>query len=523
LDVQQVWSIAVAELDLKNAEVPVDVIPPGSLPPLKYRDLPEPPAFWKMAGPSIILAGLALGSGEFVLWPYITFKSQFVFFWACLLGVTTQYFINMEITRWSLATGETAVGGFVRLNRHFAWIFLILNVVPWMIPAWAKGAAQLLSWLIWGPHINAATGAVTGTPYDTEIAIGGMFFCGLVLTAGPVIYETIEKVQMFLVSLVMLLVILISVWLLKDRPDAIAAQATAVLTLGAPQFLPAFDSDLTTATLLGALAFAGAGGTMNLGQSNYIRDKGYGMGHYIGRITSPLTGQQEAITEVGYHFPDNEANRRRWKAWWRAASLEHFVSFFLTCVICLVLLSLLSYVLFFDRQGNPIPSAAQFGNDISFIWGEATRLEELVGGVAKVLFLVMGVAILLTTEFGVLDACSRVSTDIVKVCWLRQSQKWSESRLYFMFLWGTILVGSAILLAAKFGVDVGAMRLFKLTAAMNGGVMFVYSAALLYMNKWRLPANVRMSNWRMAIMAWSVLFFGFFAIWAVLTWVLPSA
>ena len=65
-----------------------------------------------------------------------------------------------------------------------------------------------------------------------------------------------------------------------------------------------------------------------------------------------------------------------------------------------------------------------------------------------------------------------------------------------MFLWGTILVGSAILLAAKFGVDVGAMRLFKLTAAMNGGVMFVYSAALLYMNKWRLPANVRMSNSR---------------------------
>ena len=51
------------------------------------------------AGFSAVLAGLALGSGEFVLWPYIIFKSKFVFFWACMLGVATQYFINMEVTR----------------------------------------------------------------------------------------------------------------------------------------------------------------------------------------------------------------------------------------------------------------------------------------------------------------------------------------------------------------------------------------------------------------------------------------
>ena len=72
-----------------EAELPVpdEVIPSGKLPPLKYRDLPDPVPLRKMIGPSIILAGLALGSGEFVFWPYITYKSQFVFFWACVLGV----------------------------------------------------------------------------------------------------------------------------------------------------------------------------------------------------------------------------------------------------------------------------------------------------------------------------------------------------------------------------------------------------------------------------------------------------
>jgi hypothetical protein len=44
---------------------------------------------------------------------------------------------------------------------------------------------------------------------------------------------------------------------------------------------------------LGALAIAGAGGWVNLAQSNYIRDKGYGMGVYLGRITSPLSRRAE--------------------------------------------------------------------------------------------------------------------------------------------------------------------------------------------------------------------------------------
>ena len=50
------------------------LIPPGTLPPLGERDLPPPVPLRQMIGPSIILAGLALGSGEFVLWPYITLQ-----------------------------------------------------------------------------------------------------------------------------------------------------------------------------------------------------------------------------------------------------------------------------------------------------------------------------------------------------------------------------------------------------------------------------------------------------------------
>ena len=500
--------------------VPDDVIPHGHLPPLRYRDLPPPVSVLRMIGPSLILAGLALGSGELVIWPYITYKSQFIFFWAALLGVGTQYFINMEITRWTLATGESAITGFARLSRHWAGVFLVLNIVPWVLPAWATGAAEIASWLLWEPELsrNAVTGAVAvpQSLYVVPIAIGSMFFCGFLLTAGPVIYETVERIQMVLVALILVLVIGLAISLV--RPDAVSAQFHAVTTLGAPDFVPR-SNQLDSMLLLGALAFAGAGGTLNLGQSNYVKDKGYGMGRYIGRITSPLTGKEEPVVEIGYSFPHTPENLSRWRAWWRAASIEHFVSFFVTCVLCLVLLTLIAYTIFYDSEGRIKPGLESFGRGTQFLLAQAREIETYLGRAPKVAFFIMGIAILFTTELGVLDAASRISTDIVKVNWLRDNPRWTEGRLYFLFLWGTILAGSLILVVQSFrgSGSVESLGLFKAAAAMNGAVMFFYSGLLLYLNRKALPAPIRMSNGRALILVWSVLFFGFFTAWAAWT------
>jgi hypothetical protein len=37
----------------------------------KQKNLPQPPSLWRTIGPSFILLGLALGSGELILWPFI--------------------------------------------------------------------------------------------------------------------------------------------------------------------------------------------------------------------------------------------------------------------------------------------------------------------------------------------------------------------------------------------------------------------------------------------------------------------
>lgn len=496
--------MASSESNTQQEIVPDSVIPHGDLPPLRYRDLPESVSLRRMVGPGIILAGLALGSGEFVLWPKITFLSGFVFFWACVLGVTTQFFLNMEITRWTLATGESVITGFCRLNRRWAGVFLLLNTIPWMIPAWAEGSAHMMGWLIWGEAFQPNEWSMVW------LSIGGLVLCGVILTAGPVLYETVERIQLVMVMVIMILVIVMAIAVV--RTDAIVAQLNGLFSIQ----LPDPGSEVSVTMLLGAIAFAGLGGTLNLSQSNYIKDKGYGMGKYIGRITSPITGQQEAISEVGYHFHHTDENLARWKRWWKMANIEHFFSFFVTCLICLVLLTLISYSLFYQPDGELRPDAGQYQDNMEFVWGEAQLMASanVLGPMTLGIFLIMGITILLTTEFALLDAVSRVSTDVVKVNWVRENERWSEGRLYYVFLWGMILLGAAIILLKKFGLDISTFGLFVLSAALNGVVMFLFSILLLIMNFKLLPRALRANWFRVLVLVWSILFFGFFTVMA---------
>lgn len=495
--------------------VPDAVIPHRNLPPLRYRDLPEPVPWRKMVGPSIILAGLALGSGEFILWPYIVYRSGFVFFWACMLGVFTQYFLNMEIERWTLATGESAITGFVRLWRPWAILMLVLNIVPFAWPGWATGAAQIASWFVYGPveTVGESGLVVIGAKHVPLFGIGILVLSGIILTAGPVVYNTVEKVQMVLVGLILVLVLILAAAVV--RWDAVCAMARGILNIGG---MPDLDATgISLMSLLGALAFAGAGGTVNLGQSNYVKDKGYGMGRYIGRITSPVTGLKEPISEIGYHFHHTPENMRRWQGWWRAANIEHAVSFLATCVLCLCLMALIAYSLCYDAQGHLNDEIARYADGMNFVWGEAAALSHHpLGRVLRPAFLLMGFAILLTTAFGLLDAVSRISTDIVKVNLLRDSEFFTQSRLYYFFLWAEIALGSAILaipMIVPAGVKFGEpLFLLKTSAAMNGGVMFLYSLILLYLNSKILPRSISINWTRFVAIVWSAAFFGYFTI-----------
>ena len=63
-------------------------------------------------------------------------RSGLVFLWGALLGVMTQFFLNMEIERYTLATGETAVTGFNRFWKHWGLVLAILVYFANLWPGW---------------------------------------------------------------------------------------------------------------------------------------------------------------------------------------------------------------------------------------------------------------------------------------------------------------------------------------------------------------------------------------------------
>ncbi len=466
--------------------VPHEVIPCDQLPAARYRDLPEAPPWKKLFGPSVLLLGLSLGSGEFVLWPYITYRFGFIAFWACLVGVTTQYFINMEIERWTLATGESTITGFCRLWRGWAGVFLVANVLPWMWPGWASGAATLLTWEIGG-----------GETARTAYSILSLLAIGAALTLGPVVYNTVERMQKLLVGFIFLFMVIIFV-LVVDLSH-VRDMAAGVMHFGT------IPEGMELPLLLGALAFAGAGGTMNLAQSNYIREKGYAMGRFAGRLTSPITGRAETVADIGSHFEHTEGNLRRWRDWWRLADREHLVNFYLLSVVSLMMLSLIAY-----STARATPDLAE---GFAFIRAEGEFIGSQYGSWMQHAFHWMGIAILLTTELGLLDACARISTDIIKVNWLRDSARWTDSRLYYALLWAQIGIGCLIMLIGL--VLPGLTQplvLFVLSAALNGGVMLIYSVLLLWLNNRVLGGSLRMPPVRFLAMIWACSFFGYFTI-----------
>ncbi|AZM47494.1 hypothetical protein DMB38_18365 [Streptomyces sp. WAC 06738] len=450
-----------------------------NLPAPEVRELPAPPKrVWPIIGPGVVAAGVGLSSGEFILWPYIASQAGLVFLWGAVVGVLTQWFINMEVERYTLATGETAVSGFNRYWKHWGAVMVVFTYAANLWPGWATSSATMLSYVFGGDP------AIIGI--CLLAAIGAM------LTLAPVVYNALEKLLFFKLAVVAVFFVLAVVLAVEasswgDLPDGVT-------------HIGQFPTELGVAVLMGAIAYAGAGGGQNLCQSNWIRDKGFGMGRYVPRLVSPITGKEEAASTTeapaGYVFdPADHENMSRWRRWWRLANLEQGMTFVLVTIVTITLTSLLSHSTVFGMEG--------LANDVSFVEAEGEELKSAVGGWFGTTFWLIGAFSLFTAATGIVDYTSRMAADILKSTYLRRHPV-SESRLYFWLVWGVVAVGALILLV---GFD-QPLVLLVISACVSGLMMFVYSILLLVLNRKSLPPPLKIRNYRVAALIWAVLLYG---------------
>ena len=449
-----------------------DAFPTRNLPRPEVRDMPEEPRrYWRLIGPGIIAAGVGLASGEFILYPYIASQVGLVFVWAAMVGLATQYFLNMEIERYTLATGETALTGFSRYWRHWGLVFAVLTYFANLWPGWATSSATLTTYIFGGE--------------PRWIAIGMLVVIGLILTLAPVVYVALERAQMLKVAAVLTLFVIAAFFAIGA-----AAWGDVHQVVTQPR-IPV--TELGFALLLGALAFAGGGGGQNLVQSNWIRDKRFGMGTYVPRLVSPITGQPEAAPSTGYVFEPTQDNLRRWRGWWKFANIEQLTTFVLITFVTILFTSLLAYSTVFGREG--------LANNIGFLETEGQVLGERVGSWFQYLFWSVGAFSLFAAALGIVDYTSRLAADVVKTSYAREA---SESKIYAGLVWGLVLIGIVVLLVGFSQPIV----LLVISAVVGGFMMFLYSGLLILINRKILPEPIRVRGVRLYALIWSIALFG---------------
>lgn len=153
---------------------------PGShqMPRWNLNELPAAPRFtWKnwamMLGPGLVLGGAAIGGGEWLTGPMVTARYGGGLLWLATLSILGQVIYNLEISRYTLYTGEPIFTGKFRTPPGpMVWVLVYLlldfgSVFPYL----AAFAATPLATIILGEVPNAATGQAMLQLFGTRIDI----------------------------------------------------------------------------------------------------------------------------------------------------------------------------------------------------------------------------------------------------------------------------------------------------------------------------------------------------------------
>lgn len=457
--------------------------------PIKALDcnlLPKALPLKKLIGPSFIILGLGLGSGEIVLWPYLTSNFGMGIIWGAILGLTFQFFMNMEIERYALAHGESVFVGLARKLRLMPLWFLVSTFIPWIWPGIAASSAAFF-------------GAAFGLSDTKYLAMAFLVVMGLILSLGPVLYKTVETLQKVLISVGVPSIFLLSIILAKQTHWIDLLKGT--VGIGNNYF--GLPEGIAITSFLAALAYAGAGGNLNLAQAFYIKEKGLGMGKYAGRLTSILTGKSETVSLTGATFEMNNENVAEFKKWWKNINIEHFIIFWLTGSVTIVLLGLLSYVTTYGLYSNT--------EGIKFVLNESREIGIRLFPFAGLFFILIAGSTLFGTQLTVFDATSRILAENLILTAPSKLNSLHLRKLYYLVLWLQIASG---LIIFNLGFT-QPLQLITLAAVLNAFAMFVHVGLTLWLNLTSLEKPIRPSFARVTAMVLAFAFYGGFGFYTI--------
>lgn len=513
--------------DGSHSSAAADLAPhPGAqgMPRWEIGPLAEPPQFrwtWKQIahfiGPGLVMGASAIGGGEWLTGPLNTARYGGAILWLATLSIIGQTFYNIEISRYTLYTGEPIFTGKFRTRpgpRLWLPAYLFLDFGTFFPYLAASAAIPLVTiWL--GDVPKPGEHERLRTTVSCCIFVGAM----LPLLFGGKVYNSIKVVMatklVFVIGFLTILAVFYSTadtwWeIISGFFKFGTVPVLSETDQGATQnfFVTLFTGgrwpgiDLSTIGILAAMAaIAGNGGLTNTPISNFTRDQGWGMGREVGAIPSIIGGHTIHLSHVGKVFRLNPENLARWRGWVRHISRDQLCVWMPACFIGLALPSMLS-VQFLER-GLVLAQNEQYKAAVMTAGGVEAGVGGPLGHVFWYMTLICGFLVLGTSMVSTVDGVLRRWVDVFWTASsrLRELDPRSIGKVYFRVLcvYGTF--GLVLLMLTT------PVMLLKISTNIYNYALGFSCLHVIAVNTVLLPPELRPSVLRRCILGLGGVFF----------------
>ena len=194
---------------------------PGSsaMPRWEVAELTEAPTFtWRnwfaMLGPGLLMGGAAIGGGEWLVGPMVTAKYGGALMWLATISILSQVLYNIEISRYTLYTGEPIfTGKFRTLPGPMFWLFVYLVLdFGAVFPYLAANAATPLAAVILGGEIPDPENNVNHFYLMKGLGYAIFLTALIPLIIGGKIYNVLKGIMTFKIVVVLGFLLILAVF-----------------------------------------------------------------------------------------------------------------------------------------------------------------------------------------------------------------------------------------------------------------------------------------------------------------------
>jgi hypothetical protein len=380
------------------------------------------------------------------------------------------------------------------------WFFLVATLVSFAWPGWAAESADFTR-----VAVNALAGREVLASWH-PLALAMLALIWVALAVSQIVYNALERFEIALV-LVFFPLLFVALFAAGVVPADVAALARGAVSFGsAPPRLLAGDQ---FPTLLIAVAYAGSGGTLLLAQSLWVRDKGFAMSAYQGRIAG-IRGRNEPLEERGFAFSsERDVAVRRFRSWMKLAEKELFWTFAVLIVVSVVVTTLLVAA----TIGTGRDDLA--GDLTAMVLAQAEGLRARGGIGFELAFLLGGALVLFSTQVGIVDTVTRITGDIFHHRVGRRTRTLTLKRSFLGFLTVFVAASMGIVVLSWIGGEaLGTLQpdfLVHVAGPFTITSMYCFAIVVTVLNTAYLPEPLRMPRWKLLGMYWAVVLWGWFS------------